>query len=148
MASDRTLGQKIMNAAAIISAVIAIEGALSWAFKDKIDAYIKSISDESRSTRQDLSEEMEVRKELVVIEIGKMYKEFKETQKNLEKFNQTWIPYLEDETKIIRPGVYVLRSDDNEIWWVDYDGKEYRVHFDDQGIGYYVADGYRYNIWQ
>ena len=146
--NKRSIKQRIMNTAAIITAVIAIEGAATWLFKDKIDNYIKSICNESKSTRKDLSKEMGVREELVVIEIGKMYKEFKETQKNLDKFNDTWIPYLQDETKIIRPGVYVLRSDKQEIWWIDYDGKEYRVHFDETGVGYYVANGYRYNIWE
>jgi len=146
MSDGRTISQRLINISVILGAVIAIQGALSWVFKDKIDDYILSTATKDQpSTRTDLSKEMNIRKELVVIEIGNMYREFKDAQKNIQSFNETWIPYLEKEKLVFHVGFFAdIDSKGNvKIKYRDFDGEEYRSWHDEQGW-YYMKQGYRF----
>jgi hypothetical protein len=143
VAEKKTVGQWIINVGAIVGAVLAIEGGITYLFKGSIDNYIKKTAESDRpSTRGDLSQEMEVRKELVVIELGKMYKEFKETQKNIETFNQTWIPYLESEKLFYYIGFF-FDIEEEKVKYRDFDGDVLPCWHDEAGW-YYMKQGFKY----
>jgi hypothetical protein len=141
--AEGSVTKKILNVAAIVSAVLAIEGGLSWAFKDNIITFIKEVAEEGRpSTRKDLSAEMEVRPELVVIELGRMYKDFKTSQQNIEEFNNTWIPHLEKEKLFFHIGFF-FDVEEDKVKFKDFDGSILPCWHDEQGW-YYMKEGYKY----
>jgi hypothetical protein len=71
-----------------------------------------------------------------------MYKDFKEFQKNIIEFNDTWIPHLENEKTFYHVGFFVDLSDE-KIKYKDFDGSIYPCWHDEGGY-YYMKEGYKF----
>lgn len=134
-----------MGMALTVSAFTStILGGAFYMFEPRFEDFVMNIIEKHKgpSTRAELSEEMDVRPELVTIEVGKMYKEFKETQKNIELFNETWIPHLEDEKTYFYVGFFVDIAED-KVKFKDFDGEIYPAWHDHMGW-YYMKEGYKF----
>lgn len=119
-------------------------GGLLWVFEPHIEDAVMAIIEKHKgpSTRGELSEEMDVKPAFVTVEIGKMYKEFKQTKKNIEEFNNTWIPHLEQEKNFYYVGFFVDVVDD-KVKYKDFDG-DILPCWHDEGGWYYMKQGYKF----
>jgi hypothetical protein len=129
---------------AVFTFASVLWGALIYMFEPHIETFIMGVVKENKgaSTREDLSKEMEVRKSFVTYEIGKMYKDFKETQKNITAFNDTWIPHLEKEKNFYYVGFFYDLVEE-KVKYKDFDGDILPCWHDDQGW-YYMKQGYKF----
>ena len=130
----------------LISAFLSLVwGGVAFLGKHHLDRYIMDVVKENKgpSTKAGLAEEMGIEKEDVCEEIGTMYVDFKDAQENIESFNKTWIPYLENEKTFYHVGFFVKVLDHElEMWYKDFDGKEYRAWHDHDGW-FYQKQGYK-----
>jgi hypothetical protein len=137
----------IGNIMAISAFLTFIWGGIGYLFEPRIESFIMHVVDKNKgsSTRGDLAEEMDVRKEFVAIEIGTMYRDFKQAQENIELFNNTWIPFLENEKTFYYIGFFVDISNPNnpKVKYRDIDGEVLPCWHDDQGW-YFMKQGYKY----
>lgn len=135
----------IGNIMAVSAFLSVVWGGIAWVMEPHIETFIMTVVQENKgsSTRGDLAEEMNVKKEIVVMEIGKMYRDFKDAQQNIQDFNNTWIPYLENEKTFFHVGFFVkVIEGEFEMWYKDFDGKEYRAWHDHDGW-FYQKQGYK-----
>lgn len=132
-----TVGKKLAEWGAIVTAV--------WFFgapaaEDYVDDRI-AIHDQERREEEGkqtpfrvlLSQEMGVPSDRVHIVIGQMKHNMDAALDSVQKFNNTWIPYLQDEKNTIRPQLIIR---DGRPWWLAEDGLEYQVE-----NGFYYKDG-------
>jgi hypothetical protein len=136
----------IGNIMAVSAFVSLVWGGLVILLEPHIETFIMSVVDKNKgsSTRGDLAKEMGIDKDDVCEEIGTMYIDFKSAQENIETFNQTWIPYLEGEKAFFYVGFFVRIVDGEfEMWYKDFDSKEYRAWSDEAGW-FYQKQGYKF----
>jgi hypothetical protein len=134
------------NIMAISAFMSLLWGGIGWLMEPHVETFIMDVVKDNKgpSTRGEIADSLGIHKVNVVPRIVKMMKEFKETQTNIEKFNETWIPYLEDEKTFFHVGFFVIFEDN--IWKVkyrDFDQEEYKCWHDDAGW-YYMKAGYKY----
>ena len=80
-----------------------------------------------------LGQEMGVPSDRVHIVLGELKHNVDAALDSVQKFNNTWIPYLQDERNTIRPQLIIRHG---RPWWLAEDGLEYQVE-----NGYYYKDG-------
>jgi hypothetical protein len=115
-------------------------------FEPHIETFIMDVINKNKgaSTRGDLAKHSGLEKSQVAREFGKMYKDFKETQENIDLFNKTWIPHLENEKTFFYVGFFVKTvNNEPEMWYKDFDAKEYPA-WHDEGGWFYQKQGYKY----
>jgi hypothetical protein len=145
---DENKGNKVLKWMGNIMAVSAflslIWGGIGYLMEPHIEDFIMNVVEANKgtSTRGDLAKEMDVRKELVTIEIGNMYRDFKTAQKNIELFNETWIPYLENEKLFYYVGFFYDITEE-KVKYRDFDG-DILACWHDEGGWYYMKQGYKY----
>ena len=134
----------IGNIMAVSAFISLIWGGFVWLMEPHIETFVMYVVDKNKgsSTRGDLAEEMDVRKEFVAIEIGTMYKDFKKSQENIELFNDTWIPYLENEKLFFYIGFF-YDIEEEKVKYRDFDG-DILPCWNDEGGWYYMKQGYKY----
>ena len=132
----------IGNIMAVSAFISLIWGGFVWLMEPHIETFVMYVVDKNKgsSTRNDLAEEMNVRKEFVTIELGKMYKDFKKSQENIELFNDTWIPYLEEEKLFFYIGFF-YDIEEEKVKYRDFDGDVLPCWHDEEGW-YYMKQGY------
>lgn len=137
--------KRIGNFMLAFSFISLIWGGIAYMMEPRIEEFIMSVVDENKgsSTRADLAIEMDVKKKDVCEEIGEMYRNFNTAEENIDLFNETWIPYLEAEKTFFHVGFFVkVIEDEFEMWYKDFDGKEYRAWHDHDGW-FYQKQGYK-----
>lgn len=148
MPENETKGNKALryigNIMAVSAFISLIWGGVVWLMEPHIETFVMYVVDKNKgsSTRNDLAEEMGVRKEFVAIEIGTMYKDFKESQENIELFNDTWIPYLENEKLFYYIGFF-YDIEEEKVKYRDFDG-DVLPCWRDEGGWYYMKEGYKF----
>lgn len=149
--SEKTPWYKwILIVASISTATTGILATAGWLFREKIQNYIISTVDDnkSQSVEAKLAEKMfkhepEFKEADVCWKIGKLYRDFYNSEQGKSDILNKWVPYLEQETKWRYVGYFVSMEDPSIVKFHHWDGRDYDAWQDETGW-FYVKGGFKY----
>jgi len=135
-----------MMLSGLLVAIGTIGTGVIWLFAEKIDNHIMDVVEEQKgpSLRVDFSKKMDIDTEDVDNEIGWMYNTMIEMSTSKDDMAIKWAPHLEKELKWRAVGYFVNVADPTTVKYHHKNGKIYDAWTDENGLLYYIKDGYKY----
>lgn len=119
---------------------------------EKIDNYmcsyiVKAVNEAPKKEgfRTLLANEIGQPSDRIHIVFGQMYNNIKETQLNIDAFNEEYIPMLKEEKNTIRVGLYVKQG---RVKYLNTEGQEYDAVLNTTGTSYYYWKDNKWNTCQ
>jgi len=133
-----------------ISTITVVGGGMWYVIENYLDTYVAdkvhSIIDEKngkQSFREILGEQMNVPTDVVPYHITKKMEALDSLIKDIKKFEEEYLPYLEFQMSITP--IYRYIDENGQEWWSGPDGRGHGVVYDN-GDAWCVYHGERYDL--